>query len=610
MLDVSDVHIDASSVLDVKKTLSNNMIDVRACNKPVEKLWFRGVRSSKFRHVYGAPAKREHCYENIKITKNAHDGHFCAVNPKFVAVVTEVAGGGTFVVLPISETGRLDFNASRVTGHRGPVLDIKWNPFNDNIIASCSDDCTVKLWYIPDNGLATHLSDWIVDLHGHKRRVGYIEWHPTAENILVSAGFDHLMIVWDVGSGDAVNVIDCHPDVIYSMSFNRDGSLIATTCKDKKLRVIEPRKGIVFSEGVCHAGTKACKAVFLGNTGRILTTGFSRHSDRQYAVWSQSDLSQPLCIETIDSSSGVLFPYYDHDTRVLFLAGKGDGNIRYYEVVDQAPWLHYLNQFLSGSPQRGLGFMPKRGCDVHQCEIFRFYKLHATKGMCEPISMIVPRKSDQFQDDLYPDTAAPTPALSAQEWLSFKNRNPVLMSMKTGVTVHTHKPRVRQPRDNVLPMANNNNSRKFAFLSQETVPDYRPIDVKVSPPTEKSQKTESNQTTKFQQLQQMFANRASGQVSTQSNQTTKFKQLQQMFANRASGQPNNNLLNEEYKRSSEERDEVIALDGSPKSQNQLQRAYSRQCEELKLLKKQLANRERRVSELEEEVQRLRKALGK
>jgi WD40 repeat protein len=55
------------------------------------------------------------------------------------------------------------------------------------------------------------------------------------------------MIVWDVGCGEAVNVIDCHPDVIYSMSFNRDGSLIATTCKDKKLRIIEPRRGIVLS---------------------------------------------------------------------------------------------------------------------------------------------------------------------------------------------------------------------------------------------------------------------------------------------------------------------------------------------------------------------------
>lgn len=66
-------------------------------------MWFRGVRSSKFRHVYGSPAKRERCYDNVKITKNAHDSHFCAVNPKFVAVVTEVAGGGAFLVLPINQ---------------------------------------------------------------------------------------------------------------------------------------------------------------------------------------------------------------------------------------------------------------------------------------------------------------------------------------------------------------------------------------------------------------------------------------------------------------------------------------------------------------------------
>lgn len=36
--------------------------------------------------------------------------------------------------------------------------------------------------------------------------------------------------------------------------------------------------------------------------------------------------------------------------------------------------------------------MPKRGCDVYRCEIARFYKLHTIKGLCEPISMIVPRK--------------------------------------------------------------------------------------------------------------------------------------------------------------------------------------------------------------------------
>lgn len=69
--------------------------------------WFRGVRSSKFRHVYGVPAKREKCYDNIKITKNAHDSQFCAVNPKFLAVVTEVAGGGAFLVLSLDRVSYL-----------------------------------------------------------------------------------------------------------------------------------------------------------------------------------------------------------------------------------------------------------------------------------------------------------------------------------------------------------------------------------------------------------------------------------------------------------------------------------------------------------------------
>ena len=43
---------------------------------------FCGIRSSKFKHVYGAPAKKSQCYDNIKITRNAGDANFCAANPK------------------------------------------------------------------------------------------------------------------------------------------------------------------------------------------------------------------------------------------------------------------------------------------------------------------------------------------------------------------------------------------------------------------------------------------------------------------------------------------------------------------------------------------------
>ncbi|CAH1119296.1 unnamed protein product [Phaedon cochleariae] len=528
-------------------------------------LWFKGVRSSKFRHVYGEPAKREKCYDNIPITKNAHDSQFCAINPKFVAIVTEVAGGGAFIVIPINCTGRLDFNASRVTGHSGPILDIKWNPFNDNVIASCSDDCTIKLWHIPDEGLSVHLDDWLVELQGHKRRVAYIEWHPTAENILFSAGFDHLVIVWDIERGEAVNVIDCHRDAIQSMSLNRDGSLLATTCKDKKLRVIEPRTGMVKSEGYCHLGSKASKVVYLGSTGRLLTTGFSRHSDRQFSVWDENDLSKPLFTDTIDSSSGVVFPFFDADTNVVYLAGKGDGNIRYYEITNEAPHIHFLNQFLSGNPQRGLGVMPKRGVSSSQCEVFRFYKLHATKGVCEPISMIVPRKKDQFHDDLYPDTASNRPALSASEWIRGKNAMPVLVSMKTGERQTLKISSIKQSnlKSPVTP-AIDNNKRKFAFLSTETVPDYRPKDLI----TEKNHKTNNNQTTKFQQLQQRF-----NHIGDSNKDIPLMKEINSI---------GDNILTE----------------------NDLQRAYQAQCEEVRKLKKQLSNSEQRIRELEDQLRKL------
>ncbi|XP_011303428.1 coronin-2B-like isoform X3 [Fopius arisanus] len=552
-----------------------------------KQLWFRGVRSSKFRHVYGVPAKRDKCYDNIKITKNAHDSQFCAVNPKFIAIVTEVAGGGAFLVIPLDNTGRLDFNANRVTGHTGPVLDIKWNPFNDNVIASCSDDCTVKLWHIPDGGLSRNLTEWLVELQGHKRRVAYIEWHPVAENILFSAGFDHLIIVWDINRGEAINIIDRHPDVIYSMSLNRDGSLLATTCKDKKLRVFEPRSGIVVSEGICHAGTKASKVVFLGGTGRLLTTGFSKHSDRQYAVWSQHDLSNSLACETIDSSSGIVFPFCDNDTNVVYLAGKGDGNIRYYEFVNEAPWLHYLSQFISGNPQRGLGIMPKRGINTSTCEVFRFYKLHATRGMCEPISMIVPRKSDQFQEDLYPDTVGTTPALSAKDWISGINSQPLLISLKTGGGITTHKPRVYKPPQSI-PAADVNTKKKFAFLSTETIPDYRPIDPL---DIEKSQKTSNNQSTKIHQLQQRF-----GHVTIQPTRcSTQFYELVSKFGAYSNVYKNNAPLND---------NKIMESVETPNNEAELRLAYARQTDELRLVRRQLANSQVRVKELEEQLRKL------
>jgi coronin-2 len=245
--------------------------------------------------------------------------------------------------------------------------------------------------------LYDNLTDWIVDLHGHQRKVTQIEWHPTAEDIIISSGADYQIILWNLEKAEPIKIITCHVDTIQSMVWSRDGSFIATTSKDKKIRVIDPRTGSIVMEGLGHQGSKISKVVILGCGMKLFTTGFSKLSERQIALWDIRNLSKPIHIEVVDCSSGILIPYYDHDTKIVFVGGKGDGNIRYYEITENTePYLHYLSEYKSSTPQRGLGMMPKRGLDVTKNEIFRFYKLHAMGGICEPISMIVPRKVFNF----------------------------------------------------------------------------------------------------------------------------------------------------------------------------------------------------------------------
>ncbi|XP_041742032.2 uncharacterized protein LOC121573799 isoform X1 [Coregonus clupeaformis] len=399
--------------------------------EPKKDMFRRVVRASKFRHVFGQALKNDQCYDDIRVSRVTWDSSFCAVNPKFVAIIIEASGGGAFLVLPLLKTGRIDKAYPTVCGHTGPVLDIDWCPHNDHVIASGSEDCTVMVWQIPENGLVTPLAEPVVVLEGHSKRVGIVTWHPTARNVLMSAGCDNLIIIWNVGTGEAmIQLEDMHPDVIFSACWSRNGALICTACKDKNIRVIDPRKEkIVAEKDKAHDGARPMRAIFLAD-GNIFTTGFSRMSERQLALWNPKSMEEPISVHELDTSNGVLLPFYDADTNVVYLCGKGDSSIRYFEITDEAPFVHYLNTFSSKEPQRGVGYMPKRGLDVNKCEIARFYKLHERK--CEPIIMTVPRKSDLFQDDLYPDTAGPDCAIEAEDWFDGKNGEPILISLKNG----------------------------------------------------------------------------------------------------------------------------------------------------------------------------------
>ncbi|ORX53182.1 DUF1900-domain-containing protein [Hesseltinella vesiculosa] len=397
---------------------------------------FGFVRPSKYRHVFGTCAKRDSCYDNLRVSSNAWDTNMIDVNPLFLSVNWQIGGGGAFAVIPLSTVGKLPENYPLYHGHTGPVLDTSFNPFNDYVIASGSEDSSVMIWNIPeqydeDLEKVTPVSK----LTGHQRKVGHVSFHPAAENVLASASTDLTIKLWDIEKGQERQEITGHTEIIQSFAWNYNGSLIATTCRDKKLRIFDVRSNKIVQEGSGHQGIKGSRVVWLGDSDRIATTGFSRMSDRQLNLWDTSNLEKPMKSEFLDTSSGVIMPFYDIDTKMLYLAGKGDGMVRYYEYENDE--LYFLSEYKSSDPQRGMAFLPKRAVNVSECEVARAYKLGS--NIVEPVSFKVPRKSDAFQSDIFPPAISDEPALTADEWFEGKDANPKTIDLSAGFSVKEKK---------------------------------------------------------------------------------------------------------------------------------------------------------------------------
>jgi len=392
-------------------------------------------RRSKYRHVFADQPKNEDCWNGIKLTNESWDSNYCAVNPKYIAISWDVGGGGAVGVLNINAPGKLQ-DVPLLSGHKGAVLDLDWSPFDDNLLATSSNDATVKVWLIGSGG-PVDTDQSAQDLTGHTRKVGTVKWNPVAENILASSAADYNVVVHDVRSGEAACTVGGHTQLITACEWNYNGSILATACKDKKLRVIDPRAGNVVAEVDCtkYQGTKGNRLIFTGKRDYIINAGFGRTNARQYMIYDARSMGEPvLAPQKLDSSSGSLMPFYDMDTDLFFLAGKGDGNIRYYEIeLDSGVVSNYISDFPTAIPAAGMGWMPKRGCDVSVNEIVKMYKVAANR-IVYPISFRVPRKGDDFAADIFVPCSSDDPALNADQWLGGDNSDPRTKSLQGGVS--------------------------------------------------------------------------------------------------------------------------------------------------------------------------------
>lgn len=384
------------------------------------------------------------CYTGFRVATATGEQQYIKASAKYWSVAM-FGGGGPLVIGRHDRPGRFEDGTSPfVRGrHSGTILDTDWSPFDDSMVATASEDSTIRLWSIPDDWEPTDekglgkkgddFTDSLLELEGHRKKVTLIRFHPTASNTMLSTSADYTVKVWDIEAGSPVSSLECSNqtnDIIWDVR----GDNYATSNKDKSVRIVDGRTGAESTKlDVAHEGSKSTKLQWLSNdgaSGKLLTTGASKHSGREIKVWDLKNLSKPLHVEAVDTASGALMPLYDHDTGVLYLCGKGDGQLRLYEHdASKAPFIFKLNDgFRSTSPGKGYCMVPKRGLDIMACETTRLLKLTNTDGI-HPLKFTVPRKSEAFQDDIFPPAPAPTPAHTCADWIAGSSKMPITMKL-------------------------------------------------------------------------------------------------------------------------------------------------------------------------------------
>jgi hypothetical protein len=286
-------------------------------------------------------------------------------------------------------------------------------------------DATIKIWDIPQEGLTENLTKETQTLSGHSKKVSLLNWHPTVFELLASGGFDNKVNIWNILTGEALHAFT-FADSLMSLEWNAIGSQLALTTKDKNVSIVDPRinKSDVNFKG--HDSAKNSKVCWITQE-QLITTGYGKQNDRQIKLWDLKNTSKEVQTVSVDTQSGPIQPFYDADTGLIFVPGRGEGNIRYYEYASGS--VKSISEYKAQTSQKSVCFFPKRTMNYNKCEVARIGKL--TNTTLEYVSFYIPKRVEGFHAEMYPDVISGELNTTVEEWKAGSNKEPTRKAINT-----------------------------------------------------------------------------------------------------------------------------------------------------------------------------------
>lgn len=204
-------------------------------------------------------------------------------------------------------------------GHKRGVAAVKFSP-DGKWIASCSADCTLKIWSAA-TGALQHT------LEGHLAGISTLAWSPDSR-VLASGSDDKLIRLWDVGAGKALPTpLAGHHHYVYSLAFSPKGNVLVSGSYDEAVFLWDVRTARVMRSLPAHSDPVS--GVDFVRDG---TLAASCSSDGLIRIW---DTGTGQCLKTLvhEDNAPVTSVRFSPNGKYV-LAATLDSSLRLWNYVE------------------------------------------------------------------------------------------------------------------------------------------------------------------------------------------------------------------------------------------------------------------------------------
>lgn len=240
----------------------------------------------------------------------------------------EIASGGD------DRTAKL-WNASTgqclktLSGHTSRVLSVAFD-FQGKTLASCSSDRTIKLWNASTGQCLKTLfghTSWAWSVAFSHTSLGEAKPHSQLApqgKILASCSEDQTIRLWDVSTGQCIKILQGHAGCVRLAAFSPDGGILISGSYDRTIRLWDVNTGQCIK--ILHGHTNSVLSVAFSPQGKTLA---SSSSDCTVKLW---DMRTHQCLKTLQGHNNQVWSVaFSPDGQTLASSGD-DQTIRLWDV--------------------------------------------------------------------------------------------------------------------------------------------------------------------------------------------------------------------------------------------------------------------------------------